>query len=53
METLSKLIIHKDVGLYSADPKYMLTQKQKNHRLKMRLEKLFGIDLSKKHFKLV
>ena len=43
----------KDVGLYSADPKYMLTQKQKNHRLKMRLEKLFGIDLSKKHFKLV
>jgi hypothetical protein len=42
-----------DVGLYVVDPVYKLTQKQKKHRLMMRLEKLFGIDLSKKHFKLV
>ena len=43
----------KDVGLYIADPTYTPTQKQKRHRFKMSLEKLFGIDLSKKHFKLV
>lgn len=42
-----------DVGLYVADPTYKLTQKQKKHRVMMRFEKLFGIDLSKKHFKLV
>ena len=43
----------KNIGVYLADPSYRLTQKQKKHRLMMRLEKLFGIDLSKKHFKLV
>jgi glycosyltransferase involved in cell wall biosynthesis len=42
-----------DAGLYVADPTYKLTQKQKKHRMMMKLEKLFGIDLSKKHFKLV
>ena len=42
-----------DVGLYVADPAYKLTQKQKKHRVMKRFEKLFGIDLSKKHFKLV
>ena len=43
----------KDVGLYVADPAYKLTRKQKKHRVMMRLEKLFGVDLSKKHYKLV
>ena len=42
-----------DVGLYVADPAYKLTQKQKKHRMMMRFEKLFGLDLSKKHYKLV
>jgi hypothetical protein len=42
-----------DIGLYVADPTYKLTQKQKKHRLLMKLERLFGIDLSKKHYKLV
>jgi len=42
-----------DIGLYVADPAYKLTQKQKKHRVMMRLEKLFGVDLSKKHYKLV
>jgi hypothetical protein len=42
-----------DVGLYIADPTYKLTQKQKKHRAMMRFERLFGVDLSKKHFKLV
>lgn len=43
----------KDQGLYLADPNYKLTQKQKKHRLMIRFEKFFGIDLSKKHFKLI
>ena len=43
----------KIAGVYQSDPAYKLTKKQKNHHLKMRFEKLFGVDLSKKHFKLV
>jgi len=40
-------------GLFIADPNYELTSKQKKHRLMIFLEKLFNLDLSKKHFKLV
>lgn len=43
----------KDTGLFIADPAYKLTQKQKKHKIMTRFEKLFDIDLSKKHFKLV
>jgi hypothetical protein len=43
----------KENGLYRADPKYRLTLKQKKHRLMIKLEKFSGLDLSKKHYKLV
>ena len=43
----------KEVGIYSTHPLYKLTQKQKKHRVMMIIEKLFSVDLSKKHFKLV
>jgi glycosyltransferase involved in cell wall biosynthesis len=43
----------KDTGLYIADPAYKLTLKQKKHKIMMRFERLFDIDLSKKHYKLV
>jgi len=43
----------KDIGIFEVDPSYKLTQKQKNHRLKMKIENFFSLDLSKKHFKLV
>jgi len=39
-------------GLYQADPSYKLSKKQRKHLMMIRLEKLFNIDLSKKHFKL-
>jgi hypothetical protein len=42
-----------EIGLYKADQNYKLTQKQKKHRLMMKFEKIFGLDLSKKHYKLV
>ena len=40
-------------GKYKVDPNYSLSWKQKKHRIMISLEKLFGIDLSKKHYKLV
>ena len=40
-------------GLYFADKGYKLNKKQKKHRQIIKLEKLFGLELSKKHFKLV
>ena len=43
----------KDVGLYIADSSYKLTQKQKKHRVMIKLENFFGLELSKKHYKLV
>ena len=40
-------------GVFQVDRKYTLTKKQKKHRIMLKFEKLFGIELSKKHFKLV
>lgn len=38
---------------FSIDPDYQLTQREKRHRWLMKLEKAFGLDFSRKHFKLV
>ncbi len=43
----------KESGLYQVDPNYKPTKKQKKHRMMIKFEKLFGVDLSKKHYKLV
>ena len=43
----------KDAGLYKVDSSYKPTRKQIKHRLMIKLEKLFGLELSKKHYKLV
>jgi hypothetical protein len=40
-------------GLYQADKSYTPSRKEKKHRIMIKIEKFFGIDLSKKHFKLV
>jgi len=40
-------------GIYIANPNYKLTPKQKKHRLMIKLENYFGLELSKKHYKLV
>ena len=45
--------LNKENGLYMANPNHKLTLKQKKHRLKIKLETLFGLELSKKHYKLV
>jgi len=43
----------RDKGIFNADPFYQLTSKEKKHRIIKKIENLFGIDLSKKHFKLI
>ena len=40
-------------GVFKADPSYKLTKKQKKHRIMLKFEIFFGIDFSKKHYKLV
>ena len=43
----------KECGLYKVDPNYKPTKKQKKHRIMIKFENFFGVDLSKKHYKLV
>jgi hypothetical protein len=43
----------KDLGLFKVDPSYKLTKKQNKHRIMLKIEKFFNIDLSKKHYKLI
>ena len=45
--------IVKEKGVFKADTNYKLTKKHKKHRMKLKLEKILKIDLSKKHFKFV
>ena len=42
----------KENGLYEANPSYKITLKQKKHRIMLKLENFFGLELSKKHYKL-
>jgi glycosyltransferase involved in cell wall biosynthesis len=38
---------------FTIDPDYKLTKRERRHRWLMKLEKAFGLDFSRKHFKLV
>ena len=38
---------------FTINPNYKLTKREKRHRWLMKLEKAFGLDFSRKHFKLV
>jgi hypothetical protein len=40
-------------GIYRSDSSYRLNKKQKKHRLMIQFEKFFGLELSKKHYKLI
>jgi hypothetical protein len=42
-----------DSGIFKVDDLYKLSQKQKKHRLMIKFENFFNIDLSKKHYNLV
>ena len=43
----------KDSGLYRVDENYQLTNKQKKHQFMIKIEKLLGLELSKKHYQLI
>jgi len=43
----------KDKGLFMTSPSYKLTRKQKKHRLMIKFENFLGLNLSKKHYKLL
>jgi len=45
--------IPKVKGLFQANPNYQLTRKEKKHRLMIKFENWFGLELSKKHYKLI
>ena len=40
-----------ETGVFKTDPSYTLTRKEKKHRLMLLLEKWFGLETSKKHYK--
>jgi hypothetical protein len=40
-------------GVFQADKAYIPTNKENKHQIMMKLEKFFGLELSKKHFKIV
>ncbi len=43
----------KDLGVFQVDQSYKLTKQQKRHRIMLKIENIFNIDLSNKHFKLI
>ncbi len=40
-------------GIFQVDPNHKLTAREKKHRWMMKLEKMFGLQFSKKHYRLV
>jgi hypothetical protein len=40
-------------GIFLADPDHRLTFREKKHRLMLKLEKIFGLKFSKRHYKLI
>jgi hypothetical protein len=40
-------------GIFKTNENHTLSKKEKKHRLMIKLEKIFGLELSKKHFKLI
>jgi len=45
--------VPKEKGIFKVNPNHKLTKKEKKHRLVKKIENIFNVDLSKKHFKLI
>jgi hypothetical protein len=43
----------KEKGVFKVDLNHKLSKKEKKHRIMLKLEEIFGLELSKKHYKLV
>jgi hypothetical protein len=46
-------VFPKAEGIFQADPNYRLSRRERKHRWMMKLERLFHLELSKKHYKLI
>lgn len=46
-------LAHEAEAHFAPDPAHVPTRRERKHRLSMRLERWFGLDLSRKHYKLV
>jgi hypothetical protein len=42
-----------ETGLFVANPAHQLTKREKKHRLLMRIEKIFGLNFTKRHYRLI
>ncbi len=51
-EVIQKWLPEAD-GIFEADPNHRLSRKERKHRWMKKLEDLFGLELSKKHYRLV
>ena len=45
--------LHEAEGVFKASPSHKLSRREIKHRVALYIEKVLGVDLSKKHFKLV
>jgi len=52
-EVLSDWLKEDNTGMFEVDKDYHITSKQRKHRIMLFFEKLFGLELSKKHYKKV
>lgn len=52
-EIVKSWLEHSAEKTYTPNPEHIPTKKEKKHRWMMKLEKRFGLELSKKHYKLV
>jgi hypothetical protein len=43
----------KEEGLFETDPNHKLTRRERRHRIQLKFEKWFGLDTSRKNFRLV
>lgn len=46
-------LAHEAESAFAPDPLHVLSTREKKHRLSMKLERLFGLELSRKHYRLV
>lgn len=49
---VSDWVPHAD-GIFHANPSHVLTKRERKHRTALFLERIFGLELSKKHYKLI
>lgn len=50
---IAEWLVNEAESEFTPDPSHKLTSREKKHRIAMKLERLFGWDLSRKHYRLI